>query len=90
MDITSVELQNSVLWPHRKMKGLQKKKLDYSRDIYLGYVWLVPKFSLSIFWQPDILVSVWLAAKILVAYGILPTLLTFPSQILPTFWPTWD
>jgi hypothetical protein len=28
-------------------------------------------------------------AKILVAYGILPTLLTLPSQILPIFWPTW-
>jgi hypothetical protein len=33
------------------------------------------------------LVLVWLVANILVAYGILPTLLTPPSQILPTFWP---
>jgi hypothetical protein len=31
------------------------------------------------------LVLVWLVANILVAYGILPTLLTPPSQILPTF-----
>jgi hypothetical protein len=37
----------------------------------------------------NILVLVWLVAKILVANGILPTVLTFPSQILPIFWPTW-
>jgi hypothetical protein len=37
----------------------------------------------------NILVLIWLVAKILAAYGILPTLLTFPSQILPIFWPTW-
>jgi hypothetical protein len=37
----------------------------------------------------NILVLAWLVAKNFVAYGILPTLLTFPSRILPTFWPTW-
>jgi hypothetical protein len=37
----------------------------------------------------DILVLVWLVTSILVEYSILPTLLTFPSQILPTSWPTW-
>jgi hypothetical protein len=37
----------------------------------------------------DILVLVWLVTSILVEYSILPTILTFPSQILPTFWPTW-
>jgi hypothetical protein len=40
-------------------------------------------------WQPyDILVLIWLVAKILVASEKLPTYLTFPSQFLPKLWST--
>jgi hypothetical protein len=46
-------------------------------------------FPTNILAAYNILVLIWLVAKILAAYGILPTLLTFPSQILPIFWQTW-
>jgi hypothetical protein len=56
-----------------------------------GYICLVgaqacPAKNLSTY---DILVFVLLVAKILVAYKKLPTNFTFPSKLLPIFWPTW-
>jgi hypothetical protein len=48
------------------------------------------KFALPTFWQPTSFWSLpgWLPI-FFVANEILPTLFTLPSQILPTFWPTW-
>jgi hypothetical protein len=56
---------------------------------FVGLFGWCPNFPYQFLAAYNILVLVWLVAKILVAYGILPTLLTFPSQILPNFWPTW-
>jgi hypothetical protein len=57
-----------------------REKGEKIANVY-GPVWLVPKISLLIFWQPTIFwyLYTWLVATFLVAYEILPTLLTFSS-----------